>query len=66
MMANSTSGDHDDGREGDRPTTVVSFPASERLSDEERAQRLKTEVERLARLPTVEWMFLGLHRAIRR
>jgi len=33
--------------------TVVPFPQS----DEERARRLKIEVERLARLPTVEWMF---------
>jgi hypothetical protein len=33
--------------------TVVPFPAP----DEERACRLKAEVERLARLPTVEWMY---------
>jgi hypothetical protein len=33
--------------------SVVPFPAP----DEERARRLKIEVERRARLPTVEWMF---------
>ena len=32
--------------------TVLPFPAP----DEERARRLRVEVERLARLPTVEWM----------
>jgi putative DNA primase/helicase len=31
--------------------------AEGRLSDEERARRLRAEVERLARLPTVEWRF---------
>src|SRR5262245_51827059 len=31
---------------------VVSFPG-----DEEKARRLRVEVERLSRLPTVEWMF---------
>jgi putative DNA primase/helicase len=35
---------------------VVAFPASE-ITPEERARRLKIEVERLARLPTVEWRF---------
>src|SRR5262245_60896432 len=34
------------------PDGVVSFPGAE-----ERARRLRLEVERLARLPTVEWMF---------
>src|SRR6516162_1812901 len=34
-------------------STVVEFPGG----DEERARRLKVEVERLSRLPTVEWMF---------
>jgi hypothetical protein len=38
-------GTHDD--------RVLEFPNLE----EERARRLKIEVERLARLPTVEWMF---------
>jgi hypothetical protein len=33
--------------------SVVPFP----VSDEERARRLKAEVDRLARLPTVEWMY---------
>ena len=32
---------------------VVPFP----MPDEERARRLKVEVERLARLPTVEWLY---------
>ena len=32
--------------------TVLPFP----IPEEERARRLKVEVERLARLPTVEWM----------
>jgi len=35
----------------DEPSKVVEFPNSE-----ERAHRLRVEVERLARLPTVEWM----------
>jgi putative DNA primase/helicase len=35
---------------------VVTFPASE-VTPEERARRLNTEVQRLSRLPTVEWMF---------
>src|SRR5215831_9442208 len=35
-----------------RDDKVVDFPNSE-----ERARRLKVEVERLARLPLVEWMF---------
>jgi hypothetical protein len=38
-----------DNPESDR---VVEFPGSE-----EKARRLRVEVERLARLPTVEWMF---------
>ena len=40
----------DDGR-------IVPFPGPEPVPDEERARRLRLEVERLARLPTVEWMF---------
>jgi Protein of unknown function (DUF3631) len=36
-----------------REDKVVEFPNL----DEERARRLKVEVERLARLPTVEWMY---------
>jgi hypothetical protein len=37
---------------------VVLFPSSEPSeNEEERARRLKVEVERLARLPTVEWLF---------
>jgi hypothetical protein len=46
-MTSSTSSDDD---------KVVAFPASE-VTPEERARRLRVEVERLARLPTVEWMF---------
>jgi hypothetical protein len=41
-----------DGGGGDRPATVVPFP----VPDEERARRLKVEVDRQARLPTVERM----------
>src|SRR5262249_43323760 len=48
----TTSNCGDDGRASDRPTVVV-FPTS----DEGRARRLKLEVERLSRLPTVEWLF---------
>jgi hypothetical protein len=48
----STNDDGDDGSGGSRPATVVPFP----VADEERARRLRLEVERLARLPTVEWM----------
>jgi putative DNA primase/helicase len=41
-----------------REQKVVEFPVhSESGPDEERARRLKVEVERLARLPLVEWMF---------
>jgi hypothetical protein len=43
----------DDDPGSGRPATIVSFP----VADEERARRLRLEVERLARLPTVEWMF---------
>ena len=46
-MTSSTSSD------GDK---VVAFSASE-VTPEERTRRLKVEVERLARLQTVEWMF---------
>jgi hypothetical protein len=35
----------------------VDFPKPETISSGERARRLTLEVERLARLPTVEWMF---------
>jgi hypothetical protein len=54
----STTNDNgDDGRGSDRPATVVPFPAvSEPVADEERARRLRVEVERLAQLPTVEWL----------
>jgi hypothetical protein len=41
-----TSSDRSDDR-------AVQFP----IPEEERARRLKAEVERLARLPRVEWMF---------
>jgi hypothetical protein len=34
-------------------STVVEFP----VSDEERARRLKVEVERLGRLPPAEWIY---------
>jgi hypothetical protein len=44
-----------------RDDKVVDFPVSGEgdfpISAEERARRLRVEVERLARLPTVEWMF---------
>jgi putative DNA primase/helicase len=53
MTVNS---DSDDGRGGDRPATVVPFPVSESVSDEERPRRLRVEVERQARLPAVERM----------
>jgi len=49
----STNDDSNDGSGSGHPATVVPFP----ISDDERARRLKVEVERLARLPTVEWMF---------
>ena len=35
---------------------IVDFPKAE-VSPEERARRLKVEVDRLASLPPVEWMF---------
>jgi hypothetical protein len=35
---------------------IVPFPGPEPVPDEERARRLKIEVDRLARLPTVEWL----------
>jgi hypothetical protein len=41
---------------GDDPKKIVEFPTAE-LPPEERARRLKIEVERLARLPTVEWLY---------
>jgi hypothetical protein len=36
------------------PDKVVSFPGA----DEERARRLRVEVERLSKLPTIEWQYL--------
>jgi hypothetical protein len=36
---------------------VVDFPNAEVTPEEEHARRLRVEVERLARLPVVEWMF---------
>src|SRR6476620_7459696 len=36
---------------------VVDFPNAEVAPEEEHARRLRVEVERLARLPMVEWMF---------
>ena len=39
--------------ESGRPATIVLFPTP----DEERARRLKVEVERLARLSTTEWIY---------
>jgi hypothetical protein len=36
---------------------VVDFPNAEVAPDEEHARRLRVEVERLARLPVVEWMY---------
>jgi hypothetical protein len=41
---------------GDDPKKIVEFPKAE-LPPEERARRLKMEVERLARLPVVERLF---------
>ena len=49
----STNDDGNDGSESDRPATVVPFP----VSDDERARRLKIEVERLSRMGTVEWLY---------
>lgn len=39
-----------------RDEKIVEFPKPEEVT-EERARRLRIEVERLARLPTVEWMY---------
>jgi hypothetical protein len=51
----TTNGNGDDDRGGDRPATVVPFPAPEpTVSDKEHADRRKNEVERLARLPVSE------------
>jgi len=41
---------------GDDPKKIVEFPKAE-ITPEERARRLRVEVERLAGLPVVEWMF---------
>lgn len=41
---------------GGDPKKIVEFPTVE-LPPEERARRLKIEVERLARLPRVEWLY---------
>ena len=41
---------------GDDPKKIVEFPKAE-IVPEERARRLKMEVERLASLPVVEWMY---------
>ena len=41
---------------GDDPKKIVEFPKAE-VSPEERARRLKIEVDRLANLPVVEWMY---------
>jgi hypothetical protein len=46
-MGSSTSGDGN---------SVVEFPQQE-IAPEERARRLRVEVDRLARLPLVEWLF---------
>ena len=40
-----------------RDEKIVEFPKPEEVTPEERARRLRIEVERLARLPTVEWMY---------
>jgi putative DNA primase/helicase len=40
-----------------RDDKVVEFPNPPPIPDEERAHRLKIEVERLAGLPTVEWLY---------
>jgi hypothetical protein len=40
----------------DDSNKVIGFPTGE-LPPEERARRLTVEVERLAGLPVVEWMF---------
>src|SRR5262245_36635552 len=41
---------------GDDPKKIVEFPKTE-VPPEERARRLKVEVERLARQSPAEWMF---------
>ena len=41
---------------GDDPKQIVEFPKAE-IVPEERARRLKIEVDRLASLPVVEWLF---------
>src|SRR5262249_3573304 len=41
---------------GDDPKKIGEFPTAE-LPPEERARRLNIEVERLARLPRVEWLY---------
>ena len=41
---------------GDDPKQIVEFPKAE-IVPEERARRLKTEVDRLASLPVVEWRY---------
>jgi putative DNA primase/helicase len=46
----------DTSRDGDKAVKVVEFPQPE-ITPEERARRLGIEVERLAGLPVVEWMF---------
>jgi hypothetical protein len=44
-------------KSGQAPEQRESFPAADCLSDEERVRRLSVEVERLAGLPEVEWLF---------
>jgi putative DNA primase/helicase len=41
---------------GDDPKKIVEFPKAE-LPPEERARRLKIEVERLAQMPPAEWLY---------
>ena len=41
---------------GDDPKQIVEFPKAE-IVPEERARRLKIEVDRLASLPVVEWRY---------
>jgi hypothetical protein len=41
---------------GDDPKKIVEFPKAE-LPPEERARRLKIEVERLAQMPPTEWLY---------
>jgi hypothetical protein len=52
-MTHPPSTNDDDSGGSSRPATIVPFPAL----DEERARRLKVEVDRLARLSPTEWMF---------